>query len=63
MHVFPLAGRAGRTRTPTTCSGWPDLVLWKRGRCLVVELKSETGRLRPEQRDVLDSLAAAGIEV
>jgi hypothetical protein len=42
--------------------GWPDLVLWRAGQFLVAELKSARGRLRPEQRDVLATLAAAGVD-
>jgi hypothetical protein len=43
--------------------GWPDLVLCKSGRLIVAELKSQTGRVRPEQQVWLDDLAACGVEV
>jgi hypothetical protein len=63
MHVRPVTDRDHRTRAPTTCAGWPDLVLWRPGQLLAVELKTQTGRLTAAQRDVLDSLAAAGLDV
>ncbi len=40
-------------------TGWPDLVLVKH-RVLFVELKTNVGRLRPEQVQWLDRLTAAG---
>lgn len=46
-----------------TEAGWPDLVLIRPPECLFVELKSERGRVRPEQSLVLESLAACGLEV
>lgn len=36
--------------------GWPDLVLVRSARMLCWELKSEKGRLRPEQQEWLDCL-------
>lgn len=62
LHVRPVTDQRSRTRTPTTCIGWPDLCLWRPGRFMAAELKAERGRLSPAQRDVLDSLAAAGVE-
>ncbi len=44
-------------------AGWPDLVLVGHGRALFIELKTETGRLRPAQTRWLAALAAAGLEV
>ncbi len=49
-------------------AGFPDLVLVSRGRgrLLFVELKSDTGRVRPEQAewlDVLRSICGLAIEV
>jgi hypothetical protein len=39
-------------------AGWPDLVLVRGPRLIAAELKSERGRVRPEQRVWLDALAA-----
>ena len=55
MHVYPLR-RAGGVRTATTTKGWPDLILVRRGRMLVVELKADDGRLSPEQQEWLQEL-------
>lgn len=58
--------RPGRTakgwRTPcqADAKGWPDLVLVKGKRVLFVELKSDKGRLAPEQMLWQDALSRAG---
>lgn len=44
-------------------AGWPDLVLCRPPRCLFVELKTDRGRVRPDQRRWLQQLAACGLEV
>jgi VRR-NUC domain len=64
-HSRPAAGRAGRWATPVQGEpGFPDLVLARRGRVVVVELKSQRGRLTGEQQLWLAELrAAAGVEV
>lgn len=45
--------------------GWPDLVLVhpRRGVCFIRELKSDRGRLTPEQKQWIAALAAAGLDV
>lgn len=43
--------------------GWPDLVLARPPRLIAVELKTDTGRLTPEQRRWLIDLEACGLEV
>jgi hypothetical protein len=43
-------------------AGLPDLLMVKGSRLLAVELKTETGRVRPEQTAWLDALAATGAE-
>lgn len=44
--------------------GWPDEVLYnpERNRIIFVELKTETGRIRPAQQVWIDALLAAGLE-
>lgn len=59
-------GKDGRDqwRTPVAADGkgFPDLVLVGRGRVIYAELKSSTGKVRPEQQVWLDALTAAGQE-
>ncbi|MBK9181448.1 MAG: VRR-NUC domain-containing protein [Acidimicrobiales bacterium] len=43
--------------------GWPDLVLARPPELLVVELKSEKGKVTAAQQDWLDRLAGCGVEV
>lgn len=62
LHVRRTIGKGHRWTTSTNVIGWPDLFLWKPGRVVAAELKSETGIATPEQLAVLESLAAAGIE-
>ena len=40
--------------------GFPDLVLVRPPELLFVELKSDRGRIRPEQREWIDALREAG---
>ena len=48
-----------------TEAGWPDLALTheQMGRFLLRELKTERGRVRPEQRAYHQALAVAGVDV
>lgn len=55
------SGNTGRVQK--VAPGWPDLVLWRPPEIMVAELKTEKGKVRPDQRIVLDQLAACGIEV
>lgn len=61
-HTFPLMTRpkGGRPvwRTGSTLKGKPDLIALRPPRLLAIEVKSETGRLEPEQRAVLSLYAA-----
>lgn len=43
--------------------GWPDLVLVRAGELVIVELKTNTGRLSQAQGEWLDDLEASGVEV
>jgi hypothetical protein len=43
--------------------GWPDLVLARPPELIFVELKTDRGRVRPEQQLWLDRLVACGQEV
>lgn len=64
MHARRSIGKGRKWTTALNVTGWPDLTLWKPGHGFVfVELKSDTGWVTPEQREVLASLAAAGGEV
>lgn len=42
--------------------GWPDLALLRPPEFILVELKSDRGRVTPEQRQVLGMLDACGVE-
>lgn len=43
-------------------AGWPDLVLMRDNVCLFRELKTGTGRLRPEQVSTLRALDSCGLD-
>lgn len=43
--------------------GWPDLALFKPGRFLLAELKTEKGKLTEKQVEMLADLEASGVEV
>jgi hypothetical protein len=65
LHVRKSIGRRnGKSawQTTTNLKGWVDLLLWRPGRMIAVELKSRTGKTTPEQDAVLASLAEAGVE-
>lgn len=62
FHARPAQVRPGVWRTPFSGeAGFPDLVLL-RERLLLVELKTERGRLTAEQRRWITTAQAAGIE-
>lgn len=65
LHVRRTIGKGRKWTTSTNVVGWPDLTLWneQQQRVMFVELKSEAGKVSPEQEAVLASLAAAGLEV
>lgn len=43
-------------------AGWPDLFCVRGDRAVAIELKAEKGRVRPNQKEWLDALQAAGVE-
>lgn len=58
-----IGGRKQGWVTSTTLRGWPDLTLIRPPRLVFAELKSDRGRLQPEQAQVLELLAAVpGVE-
>ena len=62
MHSRPAKGRDGRWRTALQGhAGFPDLVLVHKERRLLLfaELKSEKGKVEPEQQAWLEALEAA----
>ena len=46
-----------------SAAGFPDLVLARPGELLMRELKTDIGKVRPEQQAWLDALQAAGADV
>jgi hypothetical protein len=62
MHVRRSVGKGHRWTTSTSVVGWPDLILWRPGRIIAAELKSDTGQVTCDQALVLASLEEAGME-
>lgn len=62
-HTYRGRTSKGAWRTNTTTVGWPDLVMYRPGELIFVELKSDRGELSLAQRAVLDDLRDAGAEV
>lgn len=68
MHIRPMPNRGRKGWQTgfmgTMGKGWVDLTLVhdKKRRVIFVELKSDTGRVEPEQRELLEYLTAAGQE-
>lgn len=63
VHAERAANSGRGWRTPIQGhAGFPDLVLVRDGRALVVELKRRPNKVEPEQQEWLDALAAAGLE-
>lgn len=62
MHVRSSIGKGKRWTTATSVVGWLDLFLWhSRHGVLARELKSDTGKVTPEQAEVIQSLNEAGV--
>lgn len=69
QHVVSLARALGWkvARWPTwrstgTAPGVPDLLLARRGRVILAELKAERGALRPEQEEWARAVLGSGAE-
>lgn len=62
MHVRRSIGKGHRWTTATSVAGWPDLILWRPGRIIAAELKSQAGQVTSDQARVLASLEEAGME-
>ncbi len=62
LQLARLAGWRCYHTHDSRCSapGFPDLVLVRKPVILFVELKSESGKLRPEQREWLELLGRCG---
>lgn len=63
-HFRPAAsGQGFRTPVKYDGQGYPDLTMCRPGEFMVVECKSDVGRVSPDQQRWLDALACAGVEV
>jgi hypothetical protein len=49
-------------RIPRNAPGLPDLILVRRPRLVIAEIKAEGGRVTPAQQRWLDEFAACGVE-
>lgn len=59
----PIKTANGKVHKQRVTPGWPDLILVRDGELIAAELKTETGRVRPEQYQWLEILAQVpGIE-
>lgn len=64
QHSRPAQLPSGKWATPIQgYAGFPDLVLAHPRGVIFAELKSATGRIRPEQERWLETLMSAGAEV
>lgn len=61
LHVRRTIGKGKKWVTATNLIGFPDLLAWGPGRGFVaIELKIKPDKAKPDQLEVLASLAAAG---
>ena len=64
VHFRPaMTTRGWRTPVSGDGKGFPDLILVRKGRLIVAELKSAKGECTPEQEAWLDSFRASCAEV
>lgn len=59
----PVDNRPVNGRVQNVKAGFPDLLAVRGPRLVAIELKTEAGRVAPEQREWHTDLAAAGAEV
>ena len=57
-RMYSLAIASGRPDVMAGAKGLPDLIMARSGRVIFVELKSKTGKVRPDQQMWLDELQA-----
>lgn len=50
-------------RSERSPAGFPDWTFWRKGECIFVELKTETGKLSPKQEEVIAGLRTGGMRV
>jgi len=62
-HYHPPDNKPVNGRIQKVVSGFPDLVLVKKGRLIFAELKRELGVLSPDQMDWLEELRQCNLEV
>lgn len=63
-HFRPAKTAQGwRTPVQADGAGFPDLVLVRGPRLIFAELKSDSGRVRPDQQEWLERLAGTSAEV
>lgn len=60
LYFHPEKGRSNMQTTHR--AGWPDMMIFRDSKALFVELKSETGKLRPEQVQKMGELVREGFE-
>ena len=59
-HTGKVQDKSGRWHTFGLATGSADLIGWCRGRFLSIEVKSATGRIRPEQQAWMEAVNAHG---
>jgi hypothetical protein len=59
-HVGKVRGSDGRWHTFGLAPGSADLIGWAQGRFLSIEVKSATGRVRPDQQNWMNVVNAHG---
>ena len=63
IPFFHLAKGRANAQKRIRSGSLPDLVIWWKGRCILVELKTDTGKLNENQREFFPKLEAQGFPV